>query len=66
MDANVQQILDTITTIGTSVTGIAGDIQSLKDQLASGAQVTQADLDNIRTKLQNLATQAADIDAQTP
>lgn len=66
MAATVAQILQTVTAIGTSITAIRGDIQSLKDQLAAGGMVTQEDLDTILANLENVASQAATLDSETP
>ena len=66
MAATLQQVVDAVTAIGTSLVGITGDIQALKDQIAAGSPVSQADLDNLLTQVQNVATQAQDLDMQTP
>lgn len=61
-------------TIQTGITGVAGDIAALKEQLgnlANGATAEQiAELttlvDGTGTRLNDLGTQLTDLDAQTP
>lgn len=66
MAATVQQILDVISAVRDSVANVALDVMALKDQIAAGGVVTQADLDNILAQIQDVASRASDLDASTP
>ena len=56
--ATLNEVLDRLSTISTSLTNIREDIQVLKDQVAAGAPVTQAQLDDLFARVNTLAGDA--------
>jgi flagellar hook-associated protein FlgK len=58
--ATLQQVRDAVAAEGQEVANrlneLATEIQSLKDQIANGNPVTEADLDTLLTDVQNIFT----------
>jgi hypothetical protein len=59
MAATLQQVLDELSSISTSLMSLTSDVADLKAKVGGGGVITQADLDNILTNAQSAADQAS-------